>query len=217
MQERRKRTTSQQLHREKGSFFLPPKGKLNSTSTLLLQAAAHKSIQAQGQEYPHSSVPCPQVHRATLLASVLQAAEVFSSFPLPKVMNADPHASLVTPFPPKHAASHNPQPGLLRPSGAISAQTAEEIVKLWEKAQRSPHHRGTQDKEGVIADRGGLVEGGWIAAQGFTRKDTTTERDKEESADGNTVHHRCILAPTFPIPTASCPASKVWGAHQGLA
>lgn len=50
---------------------------------------------------------------------------------------------------------------------------------------------------------------GWTA--GVTRKDTTRERSvkgKQESADGNTVHHRSILGPILPIPTANCSASK---------
>lgn len=62
--------------------------------------------------------------------------------------------------PPKHTASCDPRPGLLWPSVVTSAQIAEEIVKFWERALRSPHHRGTQDQEGVTADRGRFVERG---------------------------------------------------------
>lgn len=142
-------------------IFSPSKGIPNGSSTFLLQAAVHRSIQARGQELSHSSLPCPQLSGATLLTQfVTSSRKYFTSFPLPKARNRDPHASLVTFSPPKHEASCDQRPGLLWSSSVISAQTTEEILKFWERAVRSPHHRGMQDKESIITDGSRFVERG---------------------------------------------------------
>lgn len=92
MQER----TTAQLHLEKRSILSPSdQGKPNSSPILLLQAAVHKLIEAQGGGYTLSSMPCPQIGGATLLASLLQAAG--SVLPPSKVRNTS--CSLCNPLP----------------------------------------------------------------------------------------------------------------------
>lgn len=152
MQERRKRTTSQ--HGYMGRT-IDPFSLQRNTKRFIHPSLASCSAQvhtSSGQELSHSSLPCPQLSGATLLTEfVTSSGKYFTSFPLPKARNRDPHASLVTFSPPKHEASCDQRPGLLWSSSVISAHTTEEILKFWERAV-SPHHRGMQDKEGVITD-----------------------------------------------------------------